>query len=221
MKACTHCQIQYEGEAERCPLCNSRLQSDGVLCQDVFPPIETVYHTHGFFFRCLIFGMLASCIVAVMLNFLLPNRGAWSLFIIGGCISGWLTIVNALRRRGNLLKLLHDQLILLGVISLAWDYAMGWHRWSIDYVIPFAISSTVLAAFCIAYAFRISTQKSLIYLQLLTLWGLLPGVFLLFHLPLRTLPSFYCVTQSLLLWAGLLVFRWPRIKAELYRRLHL
>ena len=81
--------------------------------------------------------------------------------------------------------------------------------------------AVMLAITVISRITRMPAERYLIYLIFLLLFGLIPAVFLAAEWNRVRLPSFLCVTCSLLLFSAHLVFDGPKMKGELRRRLHL
>lgn len=221
MKTCERCKVTVAGGFTKCPLCQHALADDGKEQQDTFPVIETIYHTHSMFFRILIFCLIAVSIISTMLDLMIPDQKFWSLLVTVGAVCIWLSVVTAIRRRGAFHKKLMNMALLISLFSLVWDYLTGWHRWSIDYVIPVTFICCMLIASILAWVLKLPAERFAVYLLLLNLCGLVPAIFLITGWNLQRVPSFICITVSLLLFAALLVFQWSMVKNEIKRRLHL
>lgn len=221
MKTCARCRVTVAGGFNKCPLCQHTLTDDKTPQPDIFPVIETVGYTHGLFFKILLFGLIAVSIISIMLDFMIPEQNFWSLLVTLGAVSIWVSIVATIRRRGAFHRKLMDMGLLIGLFSLLWDYMTGWHRWSIDYVIPITFICCMLIAAILGWVLKLPSEHFTIYLLILNLCGLFPTLFLLAGWNKTRVPSFICVTVSLLLFAALLVFQWPMVKNEARRRLHL
>lgn len=221
MKTCARCRVTVTGGFNKCPLCQHTLADDGEPQPDIFPVIETVAYTHGLFFKILLFGLIAVSTVSIMLDFMIPEQNFWSLLVTLGAVSIWTSVVTTIRRRGAFHRKLMDMGFLIGLFSLLWDYLTGWHRWSIDYVIPITFICCMLIAAILGWVLKLPSEHFVVYLLILNLCGMIPTLFLLTGWNKTRLPSFICVTVSLLLFAALLVFQWPMVKNEARRRLHL
>ena len=221
MKTCERCRVTVAGGFNKCPLCQHPLTDDGQNQPDVFPVIETVSYTHGLFFKILIFCLISVSIVSVMLDLMMPEQNLWSLLVTVGAACVWLSVVTAIRQRSAFHKKLMDMGLLISLFSLLWDYLTGWHRWSIDYVIPVTFICCMLIAAILGWVLKLPSEHFAVYLLILNLCGLIPTLFLLAGWNLHRLPSFICVTVSLLLFTSLMVFQWQMVKNEVRRRLHL
>lgn len=76
------------------------------------------------------------------------------------------------------MKKLLNLSILISPLSVIWDIATGWHRWSIDFVLPCTYLTVMLAITVISRITRMPAERYLIYLIFLLLFGLIPAVFL-------------------------------------------
>lgn len=221
MKTCERCKVNVAGGFTKCPLCQHTLIDDGKDQEDTFPVIETIYNTHSLFFRILIFCLLAASIISIMLDLMIPSKKYWSLLVTVGAACVWLSVATAIRRRGAFHKKLTDMTLLISCFSVLWDYLTGWHRWSIDYVIPVTLICCMLIAAILAWVLKLPSGRFAIYLLFLNMCGLVPAIFLIAGWNNQCIPSFLCVTVSLLMFAALLVFQWSMVKNEIKRRLHL
>lgn len=221
MKRCERCKVSVSGGFAKCPLCQHTLSESGMVSQEAFPVIETFTHTHSLFFKILLFCLVAVSIIAIMLDFMIPDINFWSLLVTTGAACIWLGIVTAIKQRGAFHKKLMDMALLISGLSPVWDYLTGWHRWAIDYVIPINFICCIMIAAIVAWLLKLPSEQFAIYLLLLGLLGLTPALFLIFGWNRYLLPSFLCVTVSLLFFAALLVFQWDIVKNEVRRRLHL
>ncbi|MEG1773418.1 MAG: DUF6320 domain-containing protein [Oscillospiraceae bacterium] len=219
MRRCERCNVSVSGSHEKCPLCQGSLR--GEPTPDVFPVLDSVYRRHGMLFKTLLFLSITVSITAVAFNLKFPNTGWWSLLVVAaaGCI--WLWLFTVLRRRSNILNDLTNQALLLGVLSLLWDWLTGWHGWSIDYVIPLTFVCTMITVSIVAQVMRLPAESYLVYLFLLISFGIIPAVFIAANWSHTDIPSYICVTISLISLAALLIYERRAMHAELKRRLHL
>ena len=222
MKTCGRCKVTVTGGFSKCPLCQHTLIDDGEEDQfEPFPVIETFYHTHNLFFKILLFSLICVSIIAIMLDFMIPDINFWSLLITIGAGCVWLSVVTAVRRQGAFHKKLLDMAFLVSLLSLLWDFLTGWHKWSIDYVIPIAFICCMLIAVIVAWLLKLPSEQFAVYLLIFGFLGLIPALFLIFQWNRHPLLTFICVTISLLFFAALLVFQSAMVKNEIKRRMHL
>ena len=227
MKTCEKCKLSISGSFTKCPLCQNTLtkpaegQRRDETDIDVFPFVPFVSQKHGLLFRIVQLCSAVAVIVSALVNYLLPQSGFWSLFVAAGVACLWLSIIISIRKRNNILKNLSYQVTAASVVSVLWDLFTGWHGWSVDYVIPIAFVTGMLAIAILARILKMKTENYIIYSLLLILYGIIPIAFVASGLSTIVYPALICVACSLVLLAVLLIFEGKNMAEELYRRLHL
>lgn len=221
MKTCEKCAVSVSGSFEKCPLCRHTLVGENQNKFETFPFIPLVKHKHSLLFRLVQLGSAAAVIISFIINWMFPESGFWSVFVIAGVACLWLSLMIAIRKRHNILKNLSYQVTVISILSVLWDIFTGWHGWSVDFVIPIAFVSAMSATAILAHIFKIQTETYIIYSFLLILYGIIPAAFVLSGLSTVVYPSLICVACSLFMFAALLIFEGRNMIEELKRRLHL
>jgi hypothetical protein len=232
MKTCEKCAVSVTGGFVKCPLCQNTLtgQREGEDRKEggenrsgaeTFPFIPLARQEHSLLFRALQLCSVAVVIAALTINGMLPRSGFWSLFVVAGVACVWLSLAIAIRKRHNILKNVSYQVTVIGILSVLWDVFTGWHGWSVDFVIPIAFMSAMLATAILARILTLQAGSYIIYLFLLILYGIVPAFFVLSGLSIVVFPSLLCVAGSLFSLAALLIFEGRNMIEELKRRLHL
>ena len=143
------------------------------------------------------------------------------LFVIAGIVSFWATFITGVKRRGDFIKLLFGEIMLLIIASVVWDYFTGWYFWSITYVLPFLCISYITILFFLRIFLKNIFKDHIIYIYVNSLIGLVPMYFLLADKLLIEWPSLLCVIFSVLSLVALAIFNHKQMKNELERRLHI
>ena len=229
MKTCEKCAVSVSGSFEKCPLCRGELTGENRNknereneCENVtFPFVPLVTHKHNFLFRLLQLCSATAVIISFIVNWMLPENGFWSLFVMAGVASLWLSLVVAIRKRHNILKNLTYQATIISILAVLWDLSTEWRGWSVNFVIPIAFVSAMLATAVLAHILKMQTESYIIYLFILMLYGIVPAIFVLSGLSAIIYPSLICVACSLFSFAALLIFEGINMIEELKRRLHL
>lgn len=219
MLRCEHCRLSVRGNRRVCPLCQGPLT--GEPSPEVFPYIPSVYREFHLFFRLLVAGSLAAVVACLGLNAIFPQSGPWSLFVLGGLACAWLILGTAISKRRNIPKNLLYQVLLLSLLSVAWDFLTGWQGWSLDYVLPILSASALVAMLVVLKVLGRYIEDYLIYLLLAALLGIFPLLFWLLGLLGTVYPTLICVAASTMSFFVIVVFHFERLAAELKRRLHL
>ena len=101
MRYCTKCRLGITGNSVRCPFCQNGLvgEPDG---ENVFPDIPHETEQYGLLIRLLVLGSVVAAGICGAVNASLPQTGWWSLFVMAGLASAWISGGIILKKRGNL-----------------------------------------------------------------------------------------------------------------------
>lgn len=220
MKHCAHCRVDISGDPQHCPLCNNDLQgaSDG---PGIFPEIPLVLQKNKQFLRIIAFAMVAAAVICVLINLLRPEKGWWSLFVVAGIVSFWLSVLFIVTKRGNLHKTITWLTALWSIVALLFDLATGFHRWSINFVIPITCTCAMISMTLLARILKLDMRDYTIYLVIDAIFGIVSLFLLLFGELTVRVPSIICVGASVLSLAGLFIFEGKAMLEELQRRMHI
>lgn len=221
MLNCKKCGVQITGERKRCPLCQGELNGTPEPDTEVFPRLPDNSGRYHLIFRLLIFLSIAGVVICAAVAVLLPQSAGWWWYVAAAVVCMWLCLANVLWRRHNIPKNILWMIFWLSLLSFAWDYFTGLHRWSLDYVIPFLCVVGMAALGVIGPVIGLRLQEYLIYLIIDALFGVAPALFLLFGWSQVRWPAVVSVAMSVLSFAALLVFQWDNLKVEIKKRLHL
>lgn len=220
MKTCPNCKIRVGGSPEYCPLCQSQLLGEGEPAR--YPHVEPELRRYSLAYKIIAFVLLTITIICMAVDFLvLDSAMHWSLPVLIGVAGTLILLRTLMKRRRNAPKLLFQTLILVSAVLLLCDVVTGWHRFSIDLIIPVMCTVALVLNFIFAFVNRRFTENSLVYLLLNIVIGVLPYVVLLIS-PSHT-PGLWliCLIVSIITFLGLAIFKARDLWAELQKRLHL
>lgn len=220
MKRCYKCNVGINSSSSKCPLCGNDID-DVIINTSAFPVIPNMYVKHGLFFKLLLFLSLFGCVVCTIINYKVSGKINWSLFVIAGIFSFWLTFIIGIKRRHHFMRLLFAEVMILLLVSILWDYFTGWHLWSITYVLPFLCISYVTTLFILRIFMKDIFKDYVIYIYINSLVGLIPIYFILKKILKVEWPSILCIIFSVFSILILAVFNHHQMKSELERRLHI
>ena len=192
MQYCEACKVYIRGERRHCPLCQGPLSGGGDEREEPFPLLAMLW-----------------------------QGGPWSLYVLAGLGSMWLSLGIALNKRGSPTKGLLWQVAILSSLAALWDLCTGWHGWSLDYVVPTLCVFAMLAMALLAKLLHLRVEDYMIYLVIDALFGIVPLLFLLLGWLRVFYPSVICVAVSLLSLCALLLFEGERMRMEVKKGLHL
>lgn len=125
------------------------------------------------------------------------------------------------KKEGSIAKIIIWVMILLQVGFVALDYALDWHRISVNYIIPIALLLADIIISALMYFDRVKWQSYFMYLFSLTLMSLVP--ILLYFCGIVVKP--FLAVLTLVITVGILLLtifsRKNSTSAELKRRFHI
>ena len=221
MTYCESCAVKIEGSHERCPLCGGVPSPIEGRSYETFPKIRVINPKKSLLYRLLKLCTVATATIAVGVNYAFQQFGWWSLFVLAGLGCGWLCLFVFIRKWYNPLKALSWQLFVGVILSILWDIGTGWHRWSIEIVMPILILSAMVTTLVLVLALHIPVTESFIYLIFISTLGLIPGILIFIGYSRFIILQIICVVASIIYLAALITLEGKPFKAELERRFHL
>lgn len=221
MKYCEKCKVRIPNPKEKCPLCQGMLSAGDGSERETFPNIPTVYKQYSLYFKILILSSVAAGLICVMINLLVPQSGVWSLIVVGGLLCMWVPLWTAIRKKGNLSKNILYQAVVLSVLITLWDIFTGWHRWSVNFVIPALCISAMLGIAIVGQVMHLHPEEYIVYLLIDIVFGAAPLVFFLTGLANVGWLCLISVVISVICLTTVCLFSPIDIRQELRKRLHL
>ncbi|WP_193105655.1 DUF6320 domain-containing protein [Brachybacterium sp. FME24] len=222
MRRCADCDVDVEGTWDLCPLCEApvtRTSGAGEPTANPWPDVPLRYSRRRLLRALLLTSIgvtLATFAVQLLITPGIPGLGVLRSVWLG-VAALWLVVLMAVRKRRNLAKSTVYFVLLVGLVSVYWDYLLGWSGWSVTYVVPILCGSSILALVLIVRVMRIEVGEHVVYSGLTVLLGLTPLVFLLLGWVTTPLPSALCGALSL---AALGMLQLTEVRHELAKRLH-
>ncbi len=226
MRTCPECKVLVGGSGTRCPLCGGVLTGadDGTAAEPMYPEFGSAVKRRDpfpFLAKLSAFLSIIGVSVCVLINLLVSGRMSWSLYIVGGVIAAWLTVGLHLLARINLNFQLLIDLCAVSLYMVLIDRLTGWHRWSIDYVIPILYIGIMITTVVLALVFRVFWREYILSLVAVCVLGTGPLlIFLNGSSPIRYL----CLAAALLagaLMIGLLFFAGGKLSSEWRRKMNI
>ncbi len=217
---CRKCGVRILGEKRTCLLCGSTLTGP-VLQESAFPELQPGQQPNWFALRLSLFMTVVAAVICVTVNASTTPDKWWSLFVLGGLSSLWCTIGIAVYKRRNVPKLILWQAGWIIGLSILWDLLTGFHRWSVNFVVPLTCTLALLAMTILARVTRRDIGDYVIYLMIDILWGVSAFLLILCGVLTVVLPTYICLGTCVLLLSALIIFRGKTLWAEISRRMHL
>ncbi|HOP99344.1 MAG TPA: DUF6320 domain-containing protein [Acetivibrio clariflavus] len=222
MILCNHCKVYIRDGKNKCPLCGNILsRNDEINMEEaIYPEIPPSYERH-LAIRILIFISVVAIVISFIIYRLFPTSVNWPVLVVMGIMSVWISIGYVLRKRSNITKTIMWQVVIMSLLSIIWDWKIGWRGWSLDYAIPFLCIAAIIVMFVTAKAMRLGTGYYIAYFLLGGLFGIIPGLFILLDLVSVDYPSIISVAVSIIFLSAIIIFQGENILSELQKRMHI
>lgn len=222
MKYCDTCKVNVRGARTHCPLCGNPLRLSDPLAdtENSFPEIPPHFERR-LAVRIMVFISLSAIIISFAVRMIFPSGINWPIFVLFGIGSAWLSLAGIIRKGHSLPKVIIWQTIVIPVLALFWDWLIGWHGWSLDYLIPILYVAAEIVMYVTAQITRLRVRDFIIYAFLAGLFGVLPALFILLHWVKTPFPSILCVAVSCIFLLAIFIFHGENINKELKRKMHI
>ncbi len=220
MLHCDKCGVDVTGAPTRCPLCGSELTGAPDPAGGQFVPLPGRARERYLVLKIITMAALSAIIISLAVDYLIGGAITWSLFAAGGAVCAWIFTVIGWRKRKALAKNIFWQTTIVTLAGIVWDLGTGWHGWRVDFLIPCACVAAILAIGTLAVVLSMETSDYMIYLLIVSVYGLVPLILLLTRQVGIRYPSVICVALSLLTVVGLMVFYHRNTVDELQKKFH-
>jgi hypothetical protein len=158
----------------------------------------------------------------VAINIALSSDGNWWFpFIIAGFGSLWISFLSFRKEWRNIPKTVFLQLLLISVLVLLWDLFTGFHKWSLNFVIPLLFSVSMIFLTVFAKARKLKVEDYILFLGLISVVSIFYLLFIVIHIVTIVYPAIACFALSIISLAFLLLFEGRSLREELDRRMHI
>jgi hypothetical protein len=222
MLYCNKCRVKVSGSKRRCPLCRGDLTGTADPAGDVFPPIPPLSAPFKRLVSFIALGTIAVAAVSVAVDIALPSGGVWwSLFVIAGLGSLWLSFLVINNRWWNIPKNIFLQLFVISIMVLLWDFFTGFYLWSLNFVIPILFSCSMIALAVFARVRKLNAEDYIIFLGIISVISIFSLLLIIFRVVTIVYPALICFALSVVSLASLILFEGKSLREEIQRRMHL
>lgn len=211
--------MKIENDVANCPLCGGFLEKTDDNFNRDYP---NVHHSLllEIIDRSLLFLAIAVSIVTLFVNIYFTARIPWCIIAIAGVFYLYFSAKFFLKRHRNYGLFIMTQVVLCSLVTVIIDFTIGYHGWSVDYVVPFVIISGSLATSIISIIKPFRFKEYFIYLLIIALLGLIPMILILTGVASVYWANAICVLYSVLTVVAMIIFSRRRLNLELKKRLH-
>ncbi len=221
MQNCPKCKVSVVGNKKCCPLCQNKLSGKGDFETESYPQISNSKYIDDFLLKIISFVAIVCITISISINFLIESSSMWSLFVVAAILSGWITAIVGISYRKKLLQNITNQLFLLTLLAVGWDYFTGWRGWSIDYVIPCSCTASLISMFALALVLKFPTTQYIFYLVISCVYRIVPIIFYKLELLNVILPSIICTASSIISISAIVIFEGKNIMTIVHRKFHI
>ncbi|MGN1411732.1 MAG: DUF6320 domain-containing protein [Oscillospiraceae bacterium] len=219
MMYCKKCNVSINGEKRCCPLCQGTLLGEPSL--EAYPQIEQPRYSRHFLIRLISFISIALGVICTFINVMLPTEIYWCLFADAGILCGWITAIIGITYRKRLISNIMMQLFIVTIMCFIWDKFTGWHKWSIDFVLPCSCFASTVAICVISIVKKLPKSEYIMFLIINGIYGLVPLIFIVKGVLNIIYPSAICTALSIILVSAIFLFEGRSVSSEISKKMHL
>lgn len=219
MSRCNKCNIEVLDETERCPLCNCVLEQT-VEVENMYPNVRLKARKMMLFGRIYLFLAILTEALLLYINYVTAPKMWWS--VITGMIFlyGYLLIQFAiLGKTGYRIKIVVLMMIMI-LMMVAIDFVVGYHGWSLNYVLPSGILAVDVGILLLMLINRRNWQSYMMLQIFMMVCSVVPVIFAAVGIVTAPLLSQIALAFSVFLFLGTVIIGDRRARTELRRRFH-
>lgn len=201
-------------------MCDSILEQT-VEMENMYPDVKVQTRKWVFLSKVYLFVAIFLEVILFCINYVDKYKIGWSLVTGLGLLYGYLVICLAiLGQAGHKLKIVLLAAIGIVMMILA-DFAIGYHGWSVNYVLPLCVILLDVGIAVLMLVNRRNWQSYIMWQILMLLVS--GGMILLYVLGIITAPYILgiAVLMTVFLFLGTVLFGDRKARIELYRRFHI
>ncbi len=219
MSRCNKCNIEVLDETERCPLCNCVLEQT-VEVENMYPNVRLKARKMMLFGRIYLFLAILTEALLLYINYVTAPKMWWSVITGMICLYGYLLIRFAiLGKTGYRIKIVVLMMIMI-LMMVAIDFVVGYHGWSLNYVLPSGILAVDVGILLLMLINRRNWQSYMMLQIFMMVCSVVPVIFAAVGIVTAPLLSQIALAFSVFLFLGTVIIGDRRARTELRRRFH-
>lgn len=220
MGRCRQCNVEILDNTQICPLCKCVVEQEEQM-ENAYPDIRFRVRKLNLAVRIFLFAAILTEVLLVYLNYKFFNGIWWS--VISGAGFAYLYFIarfailndNAGYRSKFLL------LTFAGIVYVILiDYVIGYHGWSVNFVLPGGLLFVDVAILFVMFLNRRNWQSYIILEISMIFLSMLPLILIWMNIVTESFISWFAFAVSVLLFLGTLIIGDKRARNELKRRFH-
>ncbi len=223
MRTCSHCKLEILDITDHCPLCNAVLEQTDIDENETgtYPDIYHKIKKLNFVFRIILFLAIVVAGVSIVINVSQQNDFWWSIIVCAGLIYTLLMLYVFVNDGIGYLGRIFTGFIGGAILVILIDYIMGFHGWSVDYVLPATMILADVTLLLLMIINRRNWQSYMIVQIIMILMGIVPLVLIYFGIVKEPAVSEAAFGCSIILFLGSVILGGRTAVNELKRRFHI
>lgn len=218
---CEKCKINISGNRTHCPLCGKKISNEEIKEDyDIFPVIP-FQKDNQLFLRIVTFIAVVLIIVTAIIDTVFIQDIELGTIMCFGVACAYILLLVGYKKWKNLRKAVMYEAAAGIILSVLWDWYLGWHGWSISYVLPLAVVGLNTLYFAMGLIDHSHETDYGIYFLITIAGTALVFVLLLSGVLLSEKLASITVGIGGILLAAKIIFAGQSFKEELSRRMHL
>ena len=119
MRKCNKCNIEFNGNFEMCPLCNSRMT--GKKTDNVFPKIKTSNPT--LLYKVLSFVSFSIGVLFAFTEYVISKSFYINKFVVLGLVTNYILVKFILKNYKDVLKMMNKYFLIILILFFTWFLA--------------------------------------------------------------------------------------------------
>ena len=212
MKKCWACNIEFNTNEKRCPLCQNELEGE---CDEQLFPKNVRYEVNSLILKIVAFASIVALLTIGFIDFLVIKNIKVMGYVGLGLLSNFIIIYFILKNSQNIYKILGRYGFILIFLLLIW-YFYTKTPLITNYIIPavcfFELAFNLIVGIILRRNYMIKYSSQIMVSIFLLL---IPIVLVAFKLTTDKIPSYICCLLSVISIIGLLIFFFDDVKEEL------
>lgn len=220
MSKCRQCKVEICDQTQICPLCKCVLEQTGPS-ENRYPDIRFIARKLNLAVRIFLFLAILLEVLLVYLN-IKYNNGIWWSVITGAgfaylyFVARFVVLNDNAGYRSKFLTLVFFGILYVILI----DYIIGYHGWSVNFVLPGGLLLVDLFILVLMFANRRNWQSYIMLEISMIFLSAVPLLLIWLGIVTETFISGFTFAVSVLLFLGTLIIGDRRARNELKRRFH-
>lgn len=221
MKYCKSCHVHYDTTLEHCMFCNGELEDNHTKPTTYKFTELNKKKSSRFFHRLFIYVNIVSFVLSLYIDW--STHGfplSWSLIV--GITNTYAIIMFLLLTVPTIWtsKVTKSLIVTVGMIIL-FGLAIRDHQWALDFVFPLAVLTNILLISILIITNKKKWFDYFSSLIIITLIGLIPGLFNLLKITEVRWPSIACFAYAIITLVGIIALPSKSSRDEFKRRFHI